>query len=192
MRFWPEIFLVFLITSGIILNINILTFKKSICKTIWKSSNVTDSSVTKLITRLRLGFSQLCEQKFRHNFQDTLNPICICAENIKTTIHYLLYCPNYLNERMTLLNNLQNVEENILDRNCSRLSEVLLFKFYHSIQYIFDTKRFDVPLTHLINLQKKLQKFEKSIYCAVSSMKRDDLILIRLSLVLLYIDFHFV
>ena len=62
---------------------------------------------------------------------------------------------------MTLLTNLQHVEENILDRNCSRLSKVVLFgdsSFKNAkntnilnptIQYIFDTKRFDVALTNL-------------------------------------------
>ena len=57
-----------------------------------------------------------------------------------------------------------------------------------TIQYIFDARRFDVPLTNLW----KLQKFEKSIYWSVSFMNRGDLILIRLILLSLYIDFHFV
>ena len=62
---------------------------------------------------------------------------------------------------MTLLTYLQNVEENILDRNYSRVSEILLFGdssfnnakntsiLNSTIQYIFDAKRFDVPLTKL-------------------------------------------
>ena len=62
---------------------------------------------------------------------------------------------------MTLLTNFQNVEENILDRNNSRLSDVFLFGdssftdakntsiLNSTIQYILDTKRFDVPLTNL-------------------------------------------
>ena len=29
--------------------------------------------MTKLLTRLRLGFSNLREHKFRHDFQDTIN-----------------------------------------------------------------------------------------------------------------------
>ena len=121
--------------------------------------NCHNPSGIKLITTLRLGLSHLREHKFRHNFQDTLNPICSCGENIETTTHYLLHCSNYLNERMTLLTNLQNVEENILDRNNSQLSEILLFSdtsfndakktsiLNFTIQYIFDTKRFDVPLS---------------------------------------------
>ena len=68
----------------------------------------------KLLTRLKLCFSHLHEQKFRQNFRDTLNPICNCWENIETTTHYLFHCPNCLNERMSLLSNLQNLVENIL------------------------------------------------------------------------------
>ena len=62
---------------------------------------------------------------------------------------------------MSLWNNLQNIDENILDRSYSRLSEILLFGdssfndakntsiLNATIQYIHDTKRFDVPLTNL-------------------------------------------
>ena len=115
----------------------------------------------KVITTLRLGLSHLHDNKVRHNFQDTLNLICSCGENTETTTHYLLHSYNYLNERMTLLTNLKNVKEKILERNYSRLSEILLFSdssfndakktsiLNSTIQYIFDTKRFDVPLTNL-------------------------------------------
>ena len=30
----------------------------------------------RLLNRLRLGFSHLRDHKFRHNFADTLNPLC--------------------------------------------------------------------------------------------------------------------
>ena len=116
------------------LNINIRnseSFKESILRFIRPSENPIfnwhNSGGIKLITRLSLGFSHLREHKFRRNFQDTLHPICSCEENIETTTHYLFHYPNYLNERMTLWNNLQNIDENILDRNYSRLSEILLF-----------------------------------------------------------------
>ena len=110
----------------------------------------------KLITRLRLGLSHLRELKFRHNFQDTLNPICICGDDIKTTIQYLLHCPNYLDERRTLL----HIGENIHDKDNFQISELLLFGvssnndpsntriWNTTIQYILATKRFDVPLTN--------------------------------------------
>ena len=61
-------------------------FKKSILKFIRTSSssifNFRSPKGIKLITRLRLGLSHLCEHKFGHNFQDTLNLICSCEDEI--------------------------------------------------------------------------------------------------------------
>ena len=114
----------------------------------------------KLITRLRLGLSHLYGHKFRHNFQDTLNPSSSCGVDIETTIHYLLHCPKYLDARRTLLVNLQNIEENVHDKDDSQISELPLFGVSSNkdasntcilnatIQYILATKRFDVPLTY--------------------------------------------
>ena len=42
-------------------------------------------------------------------------------------MHYLLYCPNYLDERRILLDYLQSTRENIHDKNDSPISELLLF-----------------------------------------------------------------
>ena len=111
----------------------------------------------KLITRLRLGLlSHIWLHKFKHNFQDTLNPICNYG-TVETTIHYLLHCPNLSNERLALFNKLQSIDENILSRDDSNISKVLLFgddsfddvKYTSvltaSIEYILSTKRFDVP-----------------------------------------------
>ena len=47
----------------------------------------------KLITRLRLDLSHQRDHKFKHNFLDCLNPICYCAQDIETTVYYLLHCP---------------------------------------------------------------------------------------------------
>ena len=47
----------------------------------------------RLLTRLRLGLSHLRYHKFRHSFQDCINPICDCGLDIETTTHFLLYCP---------------------------------------------------------------------------------------------------
>ena len=38
--------------------------------------SVADIYGIKLLTRLRVGLSNLREQKFRQNFQDTINPLC--------------------------------------------------------------------------------------------------------------------
>ena len=42
-----------------------------------------------LLTRLRLGLSHLREHKFKHSFQDSLNPICSCGNDIETSNLFL-------------------------------------------------------------------------------------------------------
>ena len=66
----------------------------------------------RLLTRLCLGLSHLCEHKFKHSFQDCLHPVCFCSNEIETSTHYLLHYPTYKNERMTLLNKVKSI-------NCS-------------------------------------------------------------------------
>ena len=138
-------------------------FKKSILKFIRPSSNSIFNCHSpkgiKLITRLRLGLNHLREHKFRH-FQDTLNPIFSCGNDTETKIHYLLHCPNYLNERRTLLDNLQSIGKNIHNKNVSQISEMLLFSVSSNnnasntcilnatIQGILATKRVDAPHTY--------------------------------------------
>ena len=39
----------------------------------------------KLITRLRLGLSHLREHKFKHSFQDTIDPLCNCGQDLLLT-----------------------------------------------------------------------------------------------------------
>ena len=50
----------------------------------------------KLLTRLRQGLSHLREHKFRHCFQDNLNPLCKCGKDIKSTMHFFLHYTNLL------------------------------------------------------------------------------------------------
>ena len=133
-------------------------FKKSILKFIRLSSNSIfnchSSKEIKLITRLMLSLSHLREHKLRHNFQDTLNPICSCGDDIETAIHYLLHCPNYLDEGGQSWTTFKVLEKT------SMVSELLLFGISSNndalntcilnatIQYILATERFDVPLTY--------------------------------------------
>ena len=49
--------------------------------------NIFDPIGLKLLTRLSLGCSHLYEHKFKHNFQDCLNPPCSCSLEIEDTVH---------------------------------------------------------------------------------------------------------
>ena len=50
--------------------------------------NVDNAKGTKLLTRLRVGYSHLKEHKFRHNFVDAINPLCSCGDSAQSTTHF--------------------------------------------------------------------------------------------------------
>ena len=58
----------------------------------------------KLLTRLRLAFSHFSEHKFRHNFPESLNPLCSCSLEIEYLLHFFLRCQNYTTNTTELKN----------------------------------------------------------------------------------------
>ena len=62
----------------------------------------------KLITRMRVGRSHLYWDKFKHCFQDTLNPICSCSF-VESTSHYILHCSMCSDERQALLSTIKTL-----------------------------------------------------------------------------------
>ena len=137
-------------------------FKKSILEFIRPSQNRVynchNPKGIKLLTRLRVGPSHLREQKFKHSFQDTLNLICNCSEDIETTPHYLLHCSDYLHEKKTFLNTVSCIVPNNFDFNNDQLIEILLYgkeDLYNIngtsiwdkiMNYLTETKRFNAEL----------------------------------------------
>ena len=107
---------------------------------------------------IRLGLSHLREHKFKHNFQDCLNPLCSCGNDIETSSDLLLHCPTYSNKRMTLLNKIKNINYGILGLSDTIITKTLLFgdsclsdstntlTLNSTIEYVIATKRFDVPI----------------------------------------------
>ena len=81
----------------------------------------------KLLTRLRLGFSHLSEHKFRHNFADSLNPLCSCSWETESTLHFFLRCQNYTTFRRALTTNLKNINDTIMSLNENDLLHVILY-----------------------------------------------------------------
>ena len=108
--------------------------------------------------RLRLGLSHLPEHKFKHNFQNCLNPLCSCGLEIESTSHFLLHCPIFRDKRYTLLGTLRNIGCKLLESTDSCLTETLLFGstsldpetnsliLNATIDFILSTKRFEEPL----------------------------------------------
>ena len=112
----------------------------------------------KLLNRLRIGFSHLNEHKFRHNFADTLNPLCSCSLETETTAHFFLRCGNYTDVRLTIMKELYRIDNSISSRQPNELLRIILYsdsKFKDNvnkqiliatIQFIKNSNRFNQSL----------------------------------------------
>ena len=74
------------------------------------------------------AFSHLMENKFRHNFADTLNPLCSCSLETEDTEYYFQRCQNNLSSRTTIMNNLNNINTAIASLNSNDLLRVILYR----------------------------------------------------------------
>ena len=121
--------------------------------------SICDPLGVKLLTRLRPNFSHLNEHKFRHGFNDTLNPLCACGNAIETTQHFLLRCHQYSSQRKELFEKLEKIYPNISTLSLKDQVNVLLYGpqnddskslnqdiIKHVITFIKATARFEKPL----------------------------------------------
>ena len=106
-------------------------FRKALLDFIRPTANSTfgtnDVSGLKLLTRLRVGFSHLREHKFKHNFQDTLNPLCPCSLEAEDTYHFFMRCQSFSNQRNVLFDDLNSINSEILKMSENEIVQVLLF-----------------------------------------------------------------
>ena len=137
-------------------------FKKELLKFIRlvpsSTYNINDSKGLTLLTKLRLGLSLLGDHKFRHNFQDCVPPMCSCGQDVETSTHFLLQCPNHHCARKTLFHKINKVSGNVLRQSDSTITKILLFGdikldfetnkilLMSTIKFISLTERFSCPL----------------------------------------------
>ena len=88
---------------------------------------VHDVNGVKLLTCLRLDFSHLNDYKFRHNFNDIINPICSCGKEPETTLHYFLHCDLYSIDQLELLNDICALNKSLKKLSEENLLKVLLY-----------------------------------------------------------------
>ena len=62
-----------------------------------------------LLTQLRVGLSKLNFHKFKHNFRDTINPMCPTSDGVEDTEHFLLLCPSFDDQRRDLLAGIEHL-----------------------------------------------------------------------------------
>ena len=108
---------------------------------------------------LRVGLSHLKEHKYRHNFVDTLIPLCNCGlMELENTTHFLLRCNFYPNLRKTLLDSIIKLIGSISDHSEAKLINILLYGdkncsidtnssiLQATISFLKASGRFDMPL----------------------------------------------
>ena len=138
------------------------TFKNAILKFIIPFPNSVfechNLQGIRFLTRIRLGLSHLREHKFKHSFQDSLNPLCKCGAEVESTTHFLLHCPIYNNDRSSLLSTIRNIDCKLLEITDSSLTHTLLYGnpsfdiitnsliLNATIDFILSTKRFEEAL----------------------------------------------
>ncbi len=109
------------------------------------------------LTQLRVGLSKLNYYKFKHNFRDTLDPMCETNDGIEDVEHFLLLCPSFDVARRDLLAGvfdiLRPLEYNNLPNDV--LVQILLYGDKNlpdylnkqiillTLRFIHDTGRFD-------------------------------------------------
>ena len=120
--------------------------------------NIHNPVGLKYLTRLRLELSHLNAHKFKHSFQDCINPLCSCSLEPESNAHFFLHCRHYTLLRADLMNDLKLVDENILRLSENSFVQLLLFgdqKYTSvencqilnaSIKFILRSERFKVSL----------------------------------------------
>ena len=116
--------------------------------------NTFDPVGLQFLTRLRLGLSHLNEHRFRHNFQECINPLCSCSLETENTLHYLLHCHHFSQNCINLINSVNSVFKNfdILSDNIK--TDVLLYLNPH----------LDGESKATISYSKTSEKFTGSIF----------------------------
>ena len=138
-----------------VFNLSFLKFVRPVANSVFDINNPYG---LKLLTRLRLGLIHLRYHKFRHNFQDCINPICDCGLETETTTHFFLHFPLFRSARQSLLMYFKKIDESILKKHDEFITKTLLYdddKFDLScnksvissaIEFIVSTERFSNSL----------------------------------------------
>ena len=150
------------------------SFKKQIFKIIRPNQNnnfkIYNSLGIKLLPRLRVGLSYLKEPKFKNDFQNFMDPLWSCGNNIQSTIYLFLHCTNLTFQRQKFLNEIHSIDSDILAQKETSIIKSLSFGkqkkgiIKNTIGFILSTDRFSclyfqVDLYHSVMLQHIISLF---------------------------------
>ena len=113
--------------------------------------HLSDIPGCKLLTRLRLEFSELREHKFRYNF-NCLDPICLWGNEVENNKYFLLHCQRFSIHRTSYLDNVSH----LINRSNKTLSNSLLCNIL-----LFGDNRFN-DITNMLTLESTVDFSKKT------------------------------
>ena len=117
---------------------------------------IHDVEGLKLLTRLRVKFSDLREHRFRHNFRCN-SPNCLCGKGIEDNEHFLLHCRRYGSPRRAFLNRVSSSVDFDIKTFCS--SDLCNLLLYGDSRLNLHINRIILESTlHFINQTKRFKK----------------------------------
>ena len=119
-------------------NASIAVFKKHSLKDVLLDLhpvyNICKPIDLKLLTRLRPGLNHLSEDRFNHNSENCVNPLCTCSLEAETTSHFFLHCHFYYH-RLTLFNELCEIDMNLPNILRKDVSVPLFFRYMRNCNF---------------------------------------------------------
>ena len=89
--------------------------------------DIHDTNGSKLSSHLRLNFSHLNEQNFRHNLNNTVDAMCTCGLEPETIFHNILHGNLYSTQRLELLYNFCVLNPSLKNYSKEKLLNILLY-----------------------------------------------------------------
>ena len=115
-----------------------------------KVYNIHDPKGLSILTQLRVGLSKLNFHKFKHNFSDTLNPLCPINDGVEDTEHFLLLCHAYDEETLDLLSSVNAIlrHHELINLTNENLLQILLYG-HEKLSYDLNTKILEATLKYI-------------------------------------------
>ena len=117
---------------------------------------IRDKFGIKLLTKIRVHFSDLRDHRFNHSF-NCENPICSCGIEDETSVHFFLRCPHFTTQRSILISKISD----IIGSDVSVLPDEHLYSkiVYGSNVYNFVAN--GLIITETISYIRKSERFAK-------------------------------
>ena len=115
-----------------------------------KVYNIHDLKGLSILRQHRVGLRKLNFHKFKHNFSDTLNPLCPINDGIEDNEHFLLLFHAYDEDIRDLLNSVDTIlrRHGLTNLSTENLLRILLYG-HKKLSFFLNTKILEATLKYI-------------------------------------------